>query len=385
MSKLVYRFLLSDLWELGKNESWFTYMSAKGLHLKSIGNWLVRFEKGEAKKTKYRIDILKEAPTEEQLDLYKDCGWELVTNKQIFYIFSSPEDSNAPELHTDPMEQSFKFDIINKQIKKTTIVISIAVILVLSILFYHFFFNKEPYLNLIGRSSFTLIAMAIGYIYVLFASIGNYIAVKKIKNSLYNGIPINHKQSWKLSYFFSSAVYILLIVMILSAILTPLYTVYRREAHTSKERLEEFPIISLEEVENTSVLDYYHHIQYNWSLLAPVQYIIYEDGYEEGTRQEDFRSTYTQANIHIRYYELTFKSMAEGLVNDLIHRYYREYRYDWNVLESESTKFDQLHVAGRENSKLIFASSGKKVIYIKYYGNKNIESIISLLEKKLDW
>ncbi|HHZ01917.1 MAG TPA: DUF2812 domain-containing protein [Tissierellia bacterium] len=368
MNKLRYRFQLSDLWELGKNESWFEHMASKGLHIKSIGKWLVTFEKGEPQNTRYRIDILYQPPTQEQLDVYKECGWELTTNKDIFYIFSSPENSNAPELHTDPMEQGFTFDLLNKEIKKNTIIFSIAAILVLSILFYVFFFDKEPYLNLIRRSSFNLIAMAIGYTYVLFASIRSFIAVKRIKNSLYNGIPINHKQSWKLSYFFSSTVYISLIVMVLASILTPFYTAIKREGYISKERLQDFPIPTIEEVENTKILDYYHDIQYNWSILAPIQYTIYEDGYVEGIMQEDFSGAYSQASLHIRYYELTFKSMAEGLVNDLIHRYYREYRYDWYTLDNEDMNnvFDQLYVGGRENTKLIFASSGNKVIYFKY-------------------
>lgn len=184
MNKLVKRFLLGDLWDFGKNESWFSDMAANGLHLQSVGNWLATFENGKPKKAKYRIEILEESPTHEQLEEYKENGWELITNRQIYYIFSSPEELNAPELHTDPIEHSFTFKIINKQIKKNTIVISIAVLLILSLIFYLFIFDDEPYLNLIRRSSINTIILAIGYIYALFKSVRGYISVKKIKDSL---------------------------------------------------------------------------------------------------------------------------------------------------------------------------------------------------------
>ena len=64
MSKLVRRFKLGQLWEYGKNESWFSDMALKGLHLHSVGNLFVTFEKGMPKKTKYRIfDCLQPIPS----------------------------------------------------------------------------------------------------------------------------------------------------------------------------------------------------------------------------------------------------------------------------------------------------------------------------------
>lgn len=86
MSKSVRRFLLGNLWDFGKNESWFSDMALKGMHLQSIGSWFVVFEKGEPK-TRYRIEILEEGPSHEQVELYKEYGWDLVADKQIFCVF----------------------------------------------------------------------------------------------------------------------------------------------------------------------------------------------------------------------------------------------------------------------------------------------------------
>ena len=57
--KIVNRFRLGELWEIGKNKSWFAHMAEKSFHLQGIGNYLVTFEKGEPKKPKYIIEILE--------------------------------------------------------------------------------------------------------------------------------------------------------------------------------------------------------------------------------------------------------------------------------------------------------------------------------------
>lgn len=380
--KIVNRFRLGELWEIGRNESWFSHMAEKGFHLQGIGNYLDTFEKGEPKKTKYRIEILEESPSQEQLAVYKEWGWVLVTNKQIFYIFSSPENSNSTELHTDQMDQSFALKMISKQIKNNMIVVSIAFISIVAIIAYSVYIVDEPYLKLIRRSYFTSLMIGIGYIFVFYEAMRSYFAVKKMKNSLHDGIPINHNQKWKLSYVGSSAVYILLIAMALMSIFMPFYTAIRRDIYTSKKLTDSLPFIKLVSVESKEVYDYWHDLNYYWSVLSPVQYSLYEGGYVDGEMQEDFSGAYWKVGLNTKYYQLAFTSMAEGLLKDLIHRYY-DSNSDFELIKMEDSKLDHLYVASGENNTLIFAVYNNKVIYMEYAGNENIDKIISLLESKL--
>lgn len=380
MSKIIKRFSFVDMWDYGKNESWYSDMALKGLHLQDIGNFLVTFEKGNPKKTKYRIEILEESPSQEQVDLYKEYGWELVTNKKIFYVFSSPEEENAPELHTDPMEQSFTFKMINKQLKTNMTSISIMFLSFLASIFYQFFLQDQPYLFLIRRDSLNLMMVMVPYMYAFIKSISGYITVKKIKDSLLLGMPLNHNKNWKLSYLFSSLFYVLLIGVIIIALFTPYYTAVQRSLHTYKA-VEDTPAISLNDIETGPVYDYWHKLNYYWSFVSPVQYVIYEDGYVDAQVQEEPGDAYSPTSLNIRYYELAFKGMTEGLLKDLINRYYREYHYENKLTEIEDSKFERLYVAYGE-TKLIFLSFDNKVIYIKYNGNEDIERIISLLEDK---
>ena len=145
-------------------------------------------------------------------------------------------------------------------------------------------------------------------------------------------------------------------------------------------RIESLPLVNINELESSEIHDYWHDLEYDWSLLSPVQYKLYEGGYVEGRMQEDFSGAYTQTNLNVRYYELTFESMAQGLLKDLIHRYYRDAKGDLNKVDNR--KFDLLYVGSKDGSDLIFASFSKKVVYINYYGKTHVEKIISLIADK---
>lgn len=58
MGKIVKRLIFEDDYRNGRNESWFSDMSERGLHLKRVDDFVATFEKGEPKKTKYRIDAI---------------------------------------------------------------------------------------------------------------------------------------------------------------------------------------------------------------------------------------------------------------------------------------------------------------------------------------
>ncbi len=151
MSKIIKKFPIDDMWNIGKSESWYSDMADEGLHLKSFGRLHVKFEKGEPAQTRYRIDILYKKPSQEQLDVYKDCGWEFVANTGMFYVFSSPEGSNAPELHTDLAEQSFTLDNLNKILKRNVIIIAASILFFVGMMLGIMFFYDEPYLFFINH------------------------------------------------------------------------------------------------------------------------------------------------------------------------------------------------------------------------------------------
>jgi hypothetical protein len=98
---------------VGENEKLYADMAAGGWLLEKRGSYLSRFRRAEPARLRYRIELASpdtlsgetELP-EEQLALYEESGWKHVTGNVFIHVFSSPEDSGAPEIHTDPRQQA---------------------------------------------------------------------------------------------------------------------------------------------------------------------------------------------------------------------------------------------------------------------------------------
>jgi len=150
MGKLVKRLALDDSFAIGRNESWLSDMAQKGLHLSKYGRLFVYFEKGVPQDTKYRIDILHQQPSPEQLEVYRDCGWDLVAKNGFFYTFCADGKANTTELHTDPVEQSYTMEKLNKHLKMNLVIVSIAMMLFLGMILSIYVFNDEPFWYMIN-------------------------------------------------------------------------------------------------------------------------------------------------------------------------------------------------------------------------------------------
>lgn len=98
-------------------QSYFEEMAAKGLHLKKDGifAYFASFERGEPREARYRMDVKEKRnsimdddngrPTDEQIELCDELGWEYVDSIGVFHVFRT-YDAAAPELNTDAALQS---------------------------------------------------------------------------------------------------------------------------------------------------------------------------------------------------------------------------------------------------------------------------------------
>jgi len=249
MGKLVKRLMLDDIYAIGRNESWFSDMAKKGLHLKKLGRMFVYFEKGESKKTKYRIDIIKEKPSQEQLDVYHDCGWDIVTNSGDFHIFSADEKSCTTELHTDPVEQGFSLSELNKRLKVNTIIISFAMLLFFGMIFSIYFFNDEPFLYMIKGQFVQQMLLVVVELYVFYSVIRNYAAISSLKKSLLQGKAINHKEEYRRARLLAGILAGLFLPVSLFTIFIPFAEIARSKNYTLPEASTNLPVIRLADIE----------------------------------------------------------------------------------------------------------------------------------------
>lgn len=391
MGKLVKKIMLVDIYAIGQNESWFSDMAKKGLHLKKFGRIFIYFEKGKAKKTKYRIDYLKEKPSEEQLDVYHNCGWDFVANNGDFYIFSADDESITTELHTDPIEQGFTLSDLNKRLKLNLTIISVAMVLFFSMIFSIYFLNEEPFLYLIEGQFIQQMLLVVVELYVFYSVIHNYVAIHNLKKCLLQGKEINHKENYRKARLISGILAGLFLPMALLTIFIPIIDIAKSKDNTLPEVNTNLPIIRLAEIEqnpnlmrktgyNGDNVDWANRVSCDWSLLAPLQYKIDENGTVNGEMWEDGSGEYSPS-ITTQFYKLTFGSMAENLTLDLINRYVR--RNNIEIKEVNTPEFDKMYIAENDIRKQIFAYLDNQVVHVTYFGKAKMEDIIPLISQKI--
>ncbi|MGM9662024.1 MAG: DUF2812 domain-containing protein [Oscillospiraceae bacterium] len=101
--KRVRRWMPYEVSQYHETEQWLERKAAQGLHFIDCRLGLAAFERGERKTVRYRLEFAHRffAPEPEQQELYKEMGWEYVTNIRNDYFVFRTEDPEAPELHTE--------------------------------------------------------------------------------------------------------------------------------------------------------------------------------------------------------------------------------------------------------------------------------------------
>ena len=395
MNKTVYKLRPSDYWRIGEHESWFADMAAKGYHLEKMGLYFAKFVKGEPEKMRYRIDgSINKKMTPEQIQMYADSGWDYVTSyNHFFHVFSSPISSDAPELHTDPAEQSYTLKELDKKLVMNASIVAVAMILIIGMLTSIWILDGTPTLVLVEGLVIqqTILTFFIGYL--AYTSLQAAISIRALRKNLIEGKPIDHHASWEKHYRLKSTIaFIFIVVVGLSAIL-PFVQLVKGDTKTLPEASPDLPIVRLADIEKNPDLvrgeseymkdnvDWSNRYSYDWSPLAPVQYATDENGVVHGKMWEDGSGEYSPS-IVTRVFQLSVPAMADNLISDLIKRYRYE-DSDEDFVETKHPDLDLLIVHEKEDSKEVFASKGKAVIHVRYYGYADTNSVIENMVEKI--
>lgn len=104
MSKFVKRVIPFESCDIPPIQSWLEDMAEKGLFFKECGVFFAKFEKGEPKDMRYRLDfcdvVACDIP-EEKKELYERSGWNVVGDFKNDCVVICTENPDAPEIYTD--------------------------------------------------------------------------------------------------------------------------------------------------------------------------------------------------------------------------------------------------------------------------------------------
>jgi hypothetical protein len=395
MNKTVHKLRPSDYWRIGEHESWFADMAAEGYHLKKMKLHFVQFVKGEPKKMRYRIDVsMDKKIAQEQIQMYAESGWEYVTSYNYFHVFSSPVELNAPELHTDPAEQSYTLKDLDKKLAMNASIGLGALILMVGMLISILYIDGNPtptYLLVEGMAiQQTILTFFIGF--TSYTSLQAAISIRTLRKALLEGKSIDHHAPWKKRHRVNSTLAFFFTVIVGLTAIIPFVQLVKMDTKTLPAANIDLPFVRLADIENNSSfirgesymideVDWGNRYSTYWSPLATMKYETDENGVVPGEMWKDGSGQYSPS-IQTRVYQLSFPSMSDNLIADLIKRYRFEEREE-KFVEKEHPNFDLLIVHEDNPLKEVYASKGKAVIHVRYYGYADINSVIEKIGEKL--
>lgn len=391
MEKKIRRLIINGQMEIGKTENWLHDLSEKGLHLKKLGSLFATFEKGEPRNINYRIDIIERKKREKKIKFHENNGWKFISNLNDFHVFSSINNSELKELYEDPKEQFEYISHLYKKAKSNTIIGIIALILFLGMMIPLLLLDNF-YLRMVEGYVLNQILIIIFQMYVFYSIFKNYFLTKKLKKCVSKGEWINHNEPYRTSRRRAIIFYLLYFPLFILIITLPLIEIskdYRYELPYEKNQL---PVARLYDIEKNDDLvraerdigdeiDFFNQVDYNWSLLAPIQYEIQERGEISNVMWNDGSGKYSPS-ISTRFYELRFSFMSENLLNDIINRYV--WRDEDKVIKKTSDYFDVLYITINDEKKQIFGCKDNYVIYVRYYGYGSEEDLEEQIIYEMD-
>ena len=393
MAKKVRKLLVVDRWHIGEHESWFSDMASDGFHLKKIGWLFAHFEKGDPKEMRYRIDTsTSRTISEEEKELYRQAGWEYVTKFGEFTLFSSVTELNAPELHTDSAEQAQTLKSFNNKIKNSTIALGVMALVLIGMQFALWNLLAGPTFSLVEGGAITYISTSLLFSGFVYKMVRDVFSIRKLRNHLKEGRPINHNASWRSSRRVKMTFNIAVILLVAVGAVIPWIQIFIDRTENLPLKSSDLPFVRLADIEQNANLvreesfdeenrDRLNEYHYHWSPFAPLQYETNESGIIPDEVWEDDSGAYSPS-IRTQVYRLTFPLMSENLIKDLMTKY--DYRYLEDApIRQESEDFDTLFILETDGETEVYAAKGKGLIYVDYHGYAELDVILKSIGEKL--
>jgi hypothetical protein len=255
MNRAVYKLRPSDYWRIGEHESWFTDMAAQGLFFKKMGLHFARFEKGEPRKMRYRIEVTaKKTISTEQIETYAESGWDIVTSYGNFHVFSSPEELDAPELHTDPAEQSYTLRKLNKKLALNAGAVIVGLMLMIGMLTSIWFLDGIPTYVMVDGIAIQQTILTLLFAYMAYHSLVAALSIRALRKRLVEGKPIDHRAPWKKHHRIHTAAAFLFTVLAGASAVIPFMQLVKMDTKTLPKTSGDLPIVRLAEVEQNPEL-----------------------------------------------------------------------------------------------------------------------------------
>lgn len=389
MKDTVRKWMRLDPIDMDHFEGWLESMAQKGLFFERTWALGIVFRRGEPACVRYRLDPAGSLWNREDQNYCKSLGWEFVCQVGRYFDLYVNRDSEAPELHTDPVVQSYALEQVANRAKRTCILLTALTLVMLAAVLLPFFLFSTPILTWLVESptSGNLLVILLDLLSTAM-TVQAYRSFFRLRKRLEEGQPPRRDGSWKSAVRWQQVLnWTGLALAVVYA--TVLIVTTSRSWEGQLDGLSKpVPTLSLAELEHNLALeplvdgrwadgqDRNNYVSFTCTPVAPEQYEIVQ----KLTDGRDY-----EPRLTTRWYRLSLPFLASPLLDELVYQYTR-YNYapgEYDVEEISLPGFDRAVLATDSQwpGQRLFLQKGNVVVYLSHSGNQDLTCRPELLEE----
>lgn len=403
MTKCKRKLLPAEPYEIDALESWFSDLSAEGLHVQKANALFATFIEGEKKRLLFRMEpkqagalsTLDKIKTEERHAQHKEKGWSFVCKLDQFYVyaaeegtadyFATPEEEGA--YYPDSLKGNKFFNFIH--IENLLIVVLIAA--------YIFVLHRQTTYDWVEGFANPFCNLPVLFFAILAGRRSR--GFVKLQRSLAAGEPHHQPTDWQAPHLRRKhrLYYVCVAGMIAFVLLPFLPNVFSFSDRPIAEVKQPLPMISLAELENDpdfyAVDSYYQRDdgpEIEWwereanlvnsypTFGSPVDLAYNQAG--RIPNQADALGEPYESVLWVEYRRLAFFLSPKEYIKEYLGRAYETYE----TTALEDTPFDYALLAKGKNHTRLYLVSGQTLLELDYYyGDADLTKHYDLYEKAL--
>lgn len=403
MTKCKRRLLPAEPYEIDALESWFSDLSAEGLHVQKANALFATFTEGEKKRLLFRMEpkqdaifpALDESKAEERNAQHKEKGWSFVCGLNRFYVYAA-EEGTADYFATPEEEGAYYPDHLkgNKPLNNKYAELLLALLMIAG--FIYITLRLTTYEWVTGSTS--PVCNPAFLLLVIFSGQRIRGAIK-LQSSLAAGEPHHQPTDWQTARLRRKHRfhYVCVIGMITFLLLQFLPNVFSFSDRPIAEVKQPLPMISLAELENNpdfyAVDSYYQrdgNAKEDWwereanlvdsypTFGSPVD-LSYNQAGRISDKTDDTGRPY-ESVLWVEYRRLAPFLSPKEYIKEYLGRAYETYE----TTALEDTPFDYALLAKGKNHTKLYLVSGQTLLELRYYyGDADLTKHYDLYEKAL--
>lgn len=403
MTKCKRRLLPAEPYEIDALESWFSDLSAEGLHVQKANALFATFIEGEKKRLLFRMEpkqagalsALDKIKAEERHAQHKEKGWSFVCKLDYFYVYAAEE--GTADYFATPEEEGAYYPDSLKGNKFFNFIHIENLLLVVLIAAYIFILHRQTTYDWVEGFANPFCNLPVLFFAILAGRRSR--GFVKLQRSLAAGEPHHQPTDWQAPHLRRKHwLYQVWMLGIIAFIFLPfLPNVFSFSDRPIAEVKQPLPMISLAELENDpdfyAVDSYYQRDdgpEIEWwereanlvnsypTFGSPVDLAYNQAG--RIPNQADALGEPYESVLWVEYRRLAFFLSPKEYIKEYLGRAYETYE----TTALEDTPFDYALLAKGKNHTRLYLVSGQTLLELDYYyGDADLTKHYDLYEKAL--